>query len=110
MNVDLTPATSFRLAGLIALALLGAGPARAQSDELVDLIAEACAPCHGDDGIAKSVDVPNLAGQHKVYLYNQLRAFRTGKRPHKEMRFMSRQMTDDDMRAIADYYSRLPPR
>jgi len=97
-------------AGILALAVLGAGPARAQSDGLVDLIAEACAPCHGDEGIAKSVDVPNLAGQHNVYLYNQLRAFRTGKRPHKEMRFMSRQMTDDDMRAIADYYAKLPPR
>ena len=95
---------------IVALALLGAGPALAQSDDLVDLIAEACAPCHGDEGIAKSVDVPNLAGQHNVYLYNQLRAFRTGKRPHKEMRFMSRQMTDADMRAIADYYSKLPPR
>jgi cytochrome c553 len=97
-------------AGIAALVLLGAGPALAQSDDLVDLIAEACAPCHGDEGIAKSVDVPNLAGQHNVYLYNQLRAFRTGKRPHKEMRFMSRQMTDGDMRAIADYYSSLPPR
>ena len=86
-------------AGIVALALFGAGPAFAQSDDLVDLIAEACAPCHGDEGIAKSVDVPNLAGQHNVYLYNQLRAFRTGKRPHKEMRFMSRQMTDADMRA-----------
>jgi len=97
-------------AGIAALLLLGAGPALAQSNDLVDLIAEACAPCHGDEGIAKSVDVPNLAGQHNVYLYNQLRAFRSGKRPHKEMRFMSRQMTDADMRAIADYYSSLPPR
>jgi len=97
-------------AGIVALALLCTGPALAQSDDLVDLIAEACAPCHGEEGIAKSVDVPNLAGQHNVYLHNQLRAFQSGKRPHKEMRFMSRQMTDDDMRAIADYYSKLPPR
>jgi cytochrome c553 len=97
-------------AGIVAVAVLATGPACAQSDDLVDLIAEACAPCHGDEGIAKSVDVPNLAGQHNIYLYNQLRAFRIGKRPHKEMRFMSRQMTDADMRAIADYYSKLPPR
>jgi cytochrome c553 len=113
MSINLTPTAFFRVAGrlvLLALALAYAGPASAQSDDLVDLIAEACAPCHGDEGIAKSVDVPNLAGQHNVYLYNQLRAFRTGKRPHKEMRFMSRQMTDADMRAIADYYSSLPPR
>jgi cytochrome c553 len=93
-----------------ALCLGCIAPAFAQASDMTDLIAEACAPCHGDDGIAKSADVPNLAGQKRVYLYNQLRAFHTGKRPHKDMRFMSRQMTDEDMRAIADYYAKLPPR
>jgi cytochrome c553 len=96
---------------LVMLGLAGTGPVLAQSSsDVVDLIAEACAPCHGDAGIAKSADVPHLAGQQKLYLYNQLRAFRAGKRPHKEMLYMSRQMTDADMRAIADYYASLPPR
>jgi cytochrome c553 len=96
---------------LVMLGLACTGPALAQSSsDVVDLIAEACAPCHGDAGIAKSADVPHLAGQQKLYLYNQLRAFRAGKRPHKEMLYMSRQMTDADMRAIADYYASLPPR
>jgi len=94
----------------LALGLICAGPALAQAPDLTDLIAEGCAPCHGDDGIAKSADVPNLAGQKDTYLYNQLRAFRAGKRPHKDMLFMSRQMTDGDMRAIAEYYAKLPPR
>jgi cytochrome c553 len=98
-------------AGLMAMALLCAGPTAAQQpDGIVDLIAEGCAPCHGEQGIAKSIEVPNLAGQHNIYLYNQLHAFRSKKRPHKDMLFMSRQMTDDDMRAIADYYANLPPR
>jgi cytochrome c553 len=98
-------------ASLAALALLCAGPAAAQqANGVIDLIAEACAPCHGEEGIAKSIEVPNLSGQHNIYLYNQLRAFRSKKRPHKDMLFMSRQMTDDEMRAIADYYASLPPR
>jgi cytochrome c553 len=97
-------------AGMLAIGLFCAGPALAQAPDVVDLIAEACAPCHGDDGIAKSIDVPNLAGQHSIYLYNQLRAFRSGKRPHKEMLYMSRQMTDAEMRAIANYFAKLPPR
>lgn len=95
---------------VLAFGLICAGPTSAQAPNVVDLIAEACAPCHGDEGIAKAVDVPNLAGQHNVYLYNQLRAFRAGKRPHKEMLYMSRQMTDAEMRAIAGYYASLPPR
>jgi cytochrome c553 len=81
----------------------------ARAAEVRDLIGE-CAYCHGDAGIAKTADVPHLAGQQREYLYNQLRAFRTGKRPHKEMRVMSRQMTDPEMGAIADYYAGLPPR
>ena len=69
---------------------------------------EACAPCHGVDGIAKDVEVPHLAGQNVVYLYNQLKAFKSGKRPHKEMRYMSRHVSEAEMEALADYYASLP--
>jgi cytochrome c553 len=70
----------------------------------------ACAPCHGADGLAHDAEVPNLAGQNAAYLYNQLRAFRSGRRPHKEMLHMSRQLSDEEMRALAEYFSHLPPR
>src|SRR5271157_3013570 len=69
-----------------------------------------CLPCHGLDGIGRDVEIPNLAGQNEAYLLNQLRAFRQGRRPHKEMRYMSRKLTDEDMRALAAYYASLPPR
>lgn len=96
-----------RLAAAVttALAFLPA----AHAAEVRDLIRE-CAYCHGDAGIAKDMDVPHLAGQQREYLYKQLQAFRNGKRTHKEMRTMSRQMTDAEMRMIADYYASLPPR
>ncbi len=71
---------------------------------------DACAPCHGADGLAHDAEVPNLAGQNGAYLYNQLRAFRSGRRQHKEMLYMSRQLSDEDMRALAEYFSHLPPR
>lgn len=69
----------------------------------------ACAPCHGFDGIGQDAATPNLAGQHAVYLYNQMAAFRIGARKHPEMNFFSGQMTQDEMRAIAEYYSKLVP-
>ena len=75
--------------------------------ELSDVVVE-CAPCHGADGIARDVEVPNLAGQHDRYLVEQLKNFRSGKRPHKEMRFMSRHITDEEIEAIARYYSEMP--
>jgi cytochrome c553 len=81
-------------------------PARAQQPAPVTV--EACAPCHGMDGIAREADVPHLAGQNLVYLYNQLQAFRSGKRPHKEMRYMARHLTEQEMEALAAYFSAQP--
>jgi cytochrome c553 len=98
------------------LALAAASTARAENAGGRELtvgkqsMVEACAPCHGADGLAHDAEVPNLAGQNAAYLYNQLLAFRSGRRPHKEMLYMSRQLSDDDMRALAEYFSRLPPR
>lgn len=91
---------------LVALALLAALPAHAQ-DKKRDLILQ-CMACHGDDGIAKDKDVPHLAGQNYEYLLNQMKAFQSGKRPHKEMKVMSRKMDESEMAEIADYYASLP--
>jgi cytochrome c553 len=77
---------------------------RAQAGDLSEVLAQ-CAACHGVDGIAKSADVPHLAGQQELYLFNQIKAFRSGARPHKEMRFMSRQLSDAEMREIARHYA-----
>ena len=71
---------------------------------------EQCGACHGLDGIARDTEVPHLAGQNERYLFNQMMAFRNKKRPHKEMRFMARDMTVAEIAAIAAYYASLPPR
>lgn len=70
----------------------------------------ACVPCHGFDGIGHDGSVPNLAGQGRDYLYNQLIAFRTGQRKHPEMNFFFLQMTREELEGIIDYYSALPAR
>lgn len=67
-----------------------------------------CAACHGEEGIARDIELPHLAGQNERYLYNQMMAFRSGKRPHKEMRFMARDMTVREIEALAAYYASLP--
>ncbi|HRK25604.1 MAG TPA: cytochrome c, partial [Beijerinckiaceae bacterium] len=77
---------------IVALGLALVIPAAdAQEQRRRDHI-EQCFRCHGDDGIAKDRDVPHLAGQQEAYLYAQMRAFSSGKRPHKEMKVMSREM------------------
>ena len=70
----------------------------------------ACAACHGFDGIGYNDSTPNLAGQHRQYLYNQLIAFRSGQRRHPQMSFFSVQMSQDELQQIVDYFSALPAR
>ncbi|MGJ0510299.1 MAG: c-type cytochrome [Methylocystis sp.] len=79
----------------------------AQAENLLAALTE-CAACHGDDGIGRDVEIPNLAGQHELYLYRQLQNFKSGKRPHKEMRYESRQLSDAEMQGLARYYAQLP--
>ncbi len=96
------------VASLLAVGMAGVPGADGQQRPRPPVTVEACAPCHGIDGIAKDVEVPHLAGQNVVYLYNQLKAFKSGKRPHKEMRYMSRHVSEAEMEALADYYAALP--
>jgi cytochrome c553 len=74
------------------------------------LTIEACAACHGDDGIARDSEVPHLAGQNERYLYNQMLAFRSGRRQHREMRIMARDLSLEEIASIAAYYASLPVR
>ncbi len=102
---------AIRLQSLVVIAALAAaspalaGPAARSPDQL-----SSCVPCHGLDGIGHDDEIPNLAGQNQAYLFNQLRAFHEGRRKHKEMDYMSRKMTDEEMRALAAYFAALPPR
>ncbi|OYW63443.1 MAG: hypothetical protein B7Z40_15020 [Bosea sp. 12-68-7] len=94
----------------ILLALAAAAAAAPALAEPRRSAVEDCAACHGLDGIARDTEVPHLAGQNERYLFNQMMAFRTGKRVHKEMRYMARHMSVEEIAALAAYYAALPPR
>ena len=93
-------------ATLLACLAFSRSAAALENSELAGLVAQ-CAACHGAEGVAKDVEIPNLAGQHDRYLVTQLQNFRSGKRPHKEMRYMSRHLTDEEIEAVARYYMQL---
>jgi cytochrome c553 len=69
-----------------------------------------CANCHGEDGISKSMDVPNLAGQNSAYLLEQIRKFSTGERKNQFMQGMIKLLKEEDRLNIAVYYATLPVR
>jgi cytochrome c553 len=94
----------WRLAALvIALAPLAAAgadepwPGRAK--------AATCVPCHGDAGVSTAPDAPNLAGQPAVYVGQQLRNFRSGKRAHEVMSVIAKPLSDRDIDDLAAWYA-----
>ena len=66
---------------------------------------EACSPCHGDKGQGTSdVYFPRLAGKPAGYLYNQLLAFKNGRRKYPPMNYLLEFLPDPYLQDIADYF------
>ena len=68
-----------------------------------------CAACHGADGVGITGDYPTLAGQHADYLVRALVEYRKGDRKNAIMGPFAGQLSDADIRAIADYYGAQRP-
>lgn len=69
-----------------------------------------CISCHGMKGITVNPQWPNLAGQKKAYLQKQLLAFRSGERDNPVMQVIAKGLSDEQIEAVAEYYSQLPGR
>ncbi len=67
--------------------------------------AQACAVCHGANGLSVTPDAPHLAGQPALYLATQLRAYRSGARKHEVMAVMAKPLTDDDIQQLAAWFA-----
>ncbi|WP_424970511.1 c-type cytochrome [Dinoroseobacter sp. S76] len=65
----------------------------------------ACVSCHGPDGISVLLDAPNLAGEVNIYIDTQLKAFRSGKRQHEIMTEISADLSNEEIRALAEWYA-----
>jgi cytochrome c553 len=61
--------------------------------------------CHGPLGISTQPDAPNLAGQPRAYLVKEMKDLRSGKRHSDVMNIMAKPLSDDDIAALADWYS-----
>ena len=64
-----------------------------------------CAACHGPGGY--KIGAPPLAGQYTAYIERQLAAFAQDIRQndiYEQMRAIARQLTPEEMKAVAEYY------
>ena len=67
-----------------------------------------CVGCHGIPGYKTAFPavyhVPKIAGQQPGYLFNALKAYKSGERSHPSMRGIAATLTDEDMKKLADHY------
>jgi len=70
----------------------------------------ACAGCHEADAFGYGF-FPHLAGQHAEYTFLQLKRFNTGDRDNDKglaMQSVTAKMTEQEMRAVAEYLAGVP--
>jgi cytochrome c553 len=64
-----------------------------------------CSTCHGVNGISMLPNAPHLAGQPQIYLVEQLKAYRSGKRSNEVMSVIAKPLSDADIDALAAWYA-----
>ena len=92
--------------------LLAAAPlaiARASAPPVRPAQLGLCAACHGEDGHARIPGAPNLAGQPYQYLLQALHEYRDGARTAPVMRAAAGPLGEQDMQALARWFSAQPP-
>src|SRR6266702_4581747 len=71
--------------------------------------AEACAACHGANGISQTENTPSLASQPDQFLQWQLVFFRSGARKNEVMEPIAEHLSNEDVRDLAAYFTSLKP-
>lgn len=91
------------LATLISCAALANDKAIERGEQLAT--EKGCVGCHGLDGIGIGPTFPNLAGQHRNYLVEQLRHYRSGFRQNAIMAGQATNLTDGEIFELSAYYA-----
>jgi len=84
-------------------------PSNADIADGTTLATNACASCHSTDGVSIDPNLPHLAGQHVIYLYDELNAYKQGNREDEPMRKAVEFLSDDALRKVSMYYASLVP-
>jgi len=93
------------LASCLSLFSAVASAEEAYPSDMADRV-QACTPCHGEQGKGTNDPYfPRLAGKPAGYLYNQLEAFKSGRRKYPPMNYLLAFLTDDYLRQFAAYFA-----
>ena len=90
---------------LLGAMMLSAGVAHARDPVAGKAKAGMCATCHGPLGLSQLPNAPHLAGQPAIYLVEQLKNYRSGKRQNEVMSVIAKPLTDQEIDDLASWYS-----
>jgi len=71
--------------------------------------AEACAGCHGDNGVSKTPGSPSLVGLNPKYVVSAIKAYKSGQRKNDLMKSLVAGLSDADAGNVALYYALQKP-
>src|SRR6187431_329548 len=115
LSCRLKPAARSYIAicAMATLSAAGAQDAAIAAFKTVDSMearVQGCATCHGQRGQGTSDEYfPRLAGKPATYLYNQLLAFREGKRVYPPMNYLVAYLPDAYLKDIAEHFAKERP-
>ena len=72
-------------------------------------VAAACVTCHGENGFSTTPGVPNLAGQHPMYLIVATQEYASGERDNAEKEAMLQNLGNVDIEKMAMYFAAQAP-
>ncbi|MGB9118649.1 c-type cytochrome [Bradyrhizobium sp.] len=100
-------AVQFVLGSLTSLSLLAASGSVCSAGDAKAGRTKAlmCQACHGLDGLSKTPDAPNIAGQTEPYIVAQLQAFKAGGRKNDAMSVVAPSLSDKDIEDLAAYFT-----
>lgn len=88
---------------LAAMVLAGA----ARADSIADKAA-ICSACHGENGAPADASIPIIWGQNEGYIYIELKDMKKGVRKNEQMAEIVKDMSREDMLALAAYFAAKP--
>jgi cytochrome c553 len=96
------------LSCVLALCLGLAFQAHAADAKAGQVKAGMCVTCHGAYGFSTMPNAPHLAGQPAIYIEEQLKQYRSGKRINAVMAVMAKPLTDAEIENLAAWYASIP--
>ena len=102
-------AKNFQAVGLVWVMSTGlVFQAQAADAKAGQVKAGMCVTCHGALGLSSMPNAPHLAGQPAIYIEEQLKQYRSGKRANEVMAVMAKPLTDQEIENLAAWYASIP--